>query len=143
MIGYRAGTHRKNQHGEALHDGARLGIRSGLLAMVVAGFCGLGVLLLAGARISKDLRRQAEMAKQTRLTAMPVPVQLPLRYVPVATTAKGVVAVEKDAGFYWVHDPDIFEHWQGLKSHTGAVLLLVGLRPGRYRLEFWDTMTAK
>jgi hypothetical protein len=87
----------KTQHGQAVHDGTGLGIRSGLLAMVVAGFCGLGVLLLAGARIRNDLRHQAEVAEQTKLAqlaAMPVPVQLPLRYVPVATTAKGLVSIE-------------------------------------------------
>ena len=40
-----------------------------------------------------------------------------------------------DAGFYWLYDPGIFEHWAPLPPHAGAVLHLDGLAPGRYRLE--------
>jgi glycosyltransferase XagB len=45
-----------------------------------------------------------------------------------------------DAGFYWVHDPAIFEQWDGLPARPDAALVITGLRPGRYHVEFWDTM---
>lgn len=45
-----------------------------------------------------------------------------------------------DAGIYWIHDPDCFENWAGLSERSGAVLAVTGLKPGRYRVEFWDTM---
>lgn len=45
-----------------------------------------------------------------------------------------------DAGIYWIHDPDIFEHWQALAARPGAALVVAGLRAGSYRIEFWDTV---
>jgi hypothetical protein len=45
-----------------------------------------------------------------------------------------------DAAVYWIHDPGIFEAWSQLAVRPGAVLRIAGLRPGSYRVEFWDTI---
>ena len=47
---------------------------------------------------------------------------------------------DADSGFYWVYHPDLFEHWREVPTVNGAIVRLAGLAPGRYRVDFWDTL---
>ncbi|MEK7414631.1 MAG: beta-galactosidase, partial [Planctomycetota bacterium] len=50
---------------------------------------------------------------------------------------------DSNSGFYWIYDLEIFENWKNVPTTANARIELHNLKPGLYRLEFWDTMAGK
>lgn len=43
----------------------------------------------------------------------------------------------------WVHHRDVFTKWTGIPEVKGAELSIEGVKPGVWRVEYWDTCAAK
>ncbi|MBN8526121.1 MAG: hypothetical protein J0M02_12375, partial [Planctomycetes bacterium] len=131
----------RSEQGAPSGDYLEAQLHSGLWASLVRPFAGAALHwwwnFVDGADLYPHYRGLTRFAAGIDRLARDYRVADPRLRPDAGLRAAGMQAA--DAGFYWIHDPGIFEAWKDLPERAGARLVIPGLAPGRYRIELWDT----